>query len=131
MNIKLWLSLVLSGCLGSCVVIDERYVNYHISTDSKQLQHIVSKTTLPPNNSDRIAISVPPPESNVIQRGISCAPFISPPRERLPSVPDFEQSDLELEIQIANYINSIYAAIHKERQTLDLAIALHLESCTE
>lgn len=133
MNIKLWLNLFLAGCLGSCVVIDERYFDYHIHmTDSKHVEHTVNTssptTPAPPS---KIDINLSQSEPTQRRPGISCAPFSSPPREKLPSVPDFENTDVDLETQIAGYINSLYATIHKERQALDQAIALHLESCVE
>lgn len=136
MNIKLWISLALSGCLGSCVVIDERYINYHINTtESLTSQHSVN-TQLPPTTPvppSTIEITIPETQlqSNRTRGTIRCEPFSLPTREKLPGVPDFTQSEVELELQIANYINSLYATIHRERQAIDLAIAEHLKSCSE
>lgn len=136
MNIKLWISLAVSGCLGSCVVIDERYVNYHINTtESLTSQHSVN-TQLPPTtpvppSTIEITLSTPENKPTPTNGAIRCEPFSLPPREKLPGVPDFTQSEVELEIQIANYINSLYATVYRERQAIDLAIAEHLKSCTE
>lgn len=133
MKIKFLLSLALSGCLGSCVVIDERYINYHINTTERLSTSHSIHTQLPPAtptpNNVEITVKPTPPPTSI--KGIHCKPFSLPDREKLPGVPDFTKTDMELELQIANYINSLYAIVHRERQAIDLAIAEHLKSCSE